>query len=142
MNIPSLFYRISIGTIFIASIGLLYIFYLLFFPANITVLRQPLISPPSIVHGGETIHTEIAYCKKIEGISHFAISMNSAEKAVIPLPSLTANAPLGCGTFYFATLIPTDIPKGKYEIVYSLEYQVNPVQTATEIFETKTFMIE
>lgn len=99
------------------------------------------VTEPENIKSGRLIFLDIDFCKymDVEGkVERFLVS----EREVIALPSYTDGAPKGCQEAQVPILLPYTILAQEFRITYKATYQVNPIRTVVEEFETKSFVIK
>lgn len=137
------FFYIATFVIVLAAVVGLYYFYLLFFPQNVTVLSDITIAP-RIVHAQQSLVVTAHYCKKVDAVTIVIRDFleEDGQKSVIPLSEVASDAPLGCGRFVTYVMIPPGLPKGRYLVDLTLQYQSNPVRTIYEEYHSPTFDLQ
>lgn len=88
---------------------------------------------------GDDLHYTISYCKYIDvGGTVFS---ELADGVIYNLKGTVSNAPVGCGEKIMSVGRVPDVPAGKYRIVTTAVYQVNPFRQIIVKYQTDEFEI-
>lgn len=135
-----LFNYISYGTIIVALLFMVTVFYWLLFPYKpIEFPVLPHFVENKQVLSGEYLIYYVEYCKysKVTPIADKTFN----DGIIYSIPQVIATEKsIGCGTSKIQIYIPRGLPKGKYFIESTYRYKMNPlrtidVKTKTEQFE-------
>lgn len=109
---------------------------------TIDVLEQPLpVEPKMIQRGSSDYQVKVHYIKHIDADIHTARHVECGN-TIINLTPVERNFPVGEGVVYMNhTQIPTSTPLGECKLVYTVNYQVNPIRIITQRFETEMFTV-
>jgi hypothetical protein len=93
----------------------------------------------TIVKRGEMLFYTANYCKKNNLPAKVTRSyMNSI---IYVTPTTITNRPSGCNSLIIGTIVPSELPPGKYFLEMSYQYQVNPIRKVTVIQNTEEFEV-
>lgn len=143
VNGTKVFYILSMLGIGLTTVFLAYLFYLLFFPPHVIDIKMPIHPIPKNVRAGDNVHVDAQYCKYVDATSIITRSINSTadDNVVVPLTIVASNAPIGCGEFFIDATVPASVPVGEYRLVFSVQYQADPVRMINQKFETESFTV-
>lgn len=80
------------------------------------------------------------YCKNISASGRVRVSFFNPSREVF-LPISTDKQDAGCYELEVPILIPKDLPPGEYRIKFRVTYQVNPIKSVVEEFDSKKFQV-
>jgi hypothetical protein len=104
------------------------------------VLNQPLPITPSTVKPGDIIRAKFNYCKQRDLTSHIQIDLIG--DYILPSLSSQRHFPIGCHEKDLAITVPLSAPAGKYNLHFSIEYQVNSLHQETYEFSSQNFTVK
>lgn len=90
---------------------------------------------------------KVDVCKHQDVVGRTRTSFVSPSREVF-LPVAEEKLPVGClkdakgNPAEVPVLIPHDLPGGEYKVKFSVRYQINPIKSVTEEFETKSFIVD
>lgn len=117
--------------------------YWLFWPYNPIEVRDPIkvLNPNKIVKAGEDLIYEISYTKKIESTGK--IDRQLINSYVVLFPSQHSTMPMGTGLKRVVRLqVPQATDPGKYRLLWSITYEVNPLRHITHSVYSECFTVE
>jgi hypothetical protein len=136
-------YIAAMSSLLLASILLVYVFYLLFYPFKvIDYYNQPFpVTRSSKAYApGEVVEVMINYCRYID--TPALVNKRLIDHVDIPLPSHTGTFGMGCHEIISAnTVIPEYVPPGQYYIDYTVEFKINALRTVTVETRTEPFYV-
>lgn len=126
------FWRFAFGIITLASLFLLYTFYLLFYPFQVITYKDDVLPVEKhTLKPGDPIPLIINYCKVADYDANLNGQIESA-KDVFPLPPTTKALPVGCHKVtYEGFYVPEYTIPGKYVLRYEVTYHINQLRTTT-----------
>ena len=130
-------------------LALLYVGYLAYWPFKvIDVEPQPYVLQDTTIASGEYIYYTFHYCKyynvkaeilhQLEGKAEIRLAEST------PAPDLhdpTLRLVDTCATTTKGVYIPKHTPAGEYVLKEYVDYQVNPLQVVSYVFETEPFTV-
>jgi hypothetical protein len=128
-----------LALIFFAIVGFVYLFWS-FYPYK-TIEFTDKVFPISnkIVKRGEAIRYTANYCKCID--KEALVTREFRNELIFVAPSTINNRPSGCHSLVIQTIIPEELPTGKFTMRMTYQYQVNPIRTITIIQDTEEFEV-
>lgn len=84
---------------------------------------------------------KVDYCKKVEAKGRLRTSFVSATREVF-LPASEENQPPRCLKTEVPVLIPHEIPEDNYRVRFRIDYQLNPVKSVIEEFDSQEFHVD
>lgn len=81
---------------------------------------------------------KVDYCKKTDTVGRVRTSFVSSSREVF-LPVTYDRQLAQCQNTEVPIVIPHDMTSGRYRVKFHVEYQVNPIKTAVEEFESVEF---
>lgn len=140
-----IFYYVSMAGIVLAILGLLYTGYMLFWPYKTVTFNQTtnleVLNQNKQLRAGEELQYKISYCKYTDKIA--IITRTIQDGVLYILPPVETKVSEGCkenATVNIAQ-IPKAIPPGKYTMVITLAYKLNPLRTVTHTLATEPFYV-
>lgn len=141
-----IFYYVSMAGITLAILGLLYTGFMLFWPYRTVTFNQTqnleVLNENKQVRAGEDLQYKISYCRYTDKQAIITRTLQDGVVYILP-PVQATKVAEGCAdnvTVNIAT-IPKAIPPGKYTMVVSLEYRINPLRTITHTLATEPFYV-
>lgn len=118
----------------------LYLSYLLLWPIHILDMKTvPLKVKTPKVRAGEALVLELNYCKNahVSAINTYSFLDHNAVPSIVN----RSNLPVGCHKREVEIITPIIIIPGKYSLLYTAEYQVNPLRPEKYQWESEQFEI-
>lgn len=132
-NSSTIFVKVAYGVIGIAIALLLYMSYLIFYPASVLEVKEiPLPAHPTEVKPGEVVTTTFNYCKHRDLASR--ITLDFEGEFLVPQLSTVQHFPVGCHVRKLPFVVPTSAPAGEYRILMTVTYKTNPLNVKTYEF--------
>lgn len=130
-------YYVSIGTLALFLGIMIYGLYLLAFPFKTLDADQPFPVTTKTVVAGEKLEFTAKVCRYTSVVA--TVSQQLVGENLVYLPTHPSRVSKGCGTFKSSVLVPSDTPAGRYKLVSSAKYPINPLRTITVTTETQEF---
>lgn len=83
---------------------------------------------------------KVDFCKNTDAVGRVRTSFTSPSREIF-LPVGEDKQAAGCEVREVPILIPHEIPGGKYKVKFRIDYEVNPIKTVTEEFESLEFEV-
>lgn len=135
-------YKITLPLLFIVAAIVFYSVYLAAYPFKTATITEPILITNKPVPAGSVVMYEVHQCRYTTANAHVIRRLISQDQPnlYIPLGSTDTEAPLGCYTFAPPPIIlPEETPPGNYKIEFSLNFEVNPLQTIQKKVYSETF---
>lgn len=91
------------------------------------------------VEAGEDLVYSLTLCKQIELPS--TLHRQLVDTVQWTLPDQQTNFPVGCHEHWLTQHIPRVFTSGKYQLVITITYDVNPIRTISYTFKSEPFMV-
>jgi hypothetical protein len=141
MKIKNKIYEFAYG---LALVVVVYMFYTTFAPVEVVVMNEPIKLLTPEVEQGQYVEYTINICKKLDIVGEVYTSLISDNSHNVQVsPVTTSNLPKGCGVYTFQNpLVSESTPNGKYKVLLTINYKVNPFKTVTQAFTTDSFVVK
>lgn len=83
---------------------------------------------------------DLDYCKKVSATGRVRVSFVNSSREIF-LPAGVDKQPPLCAHQEFPVLIPHDIPAGRYKVRFRSQYQINPIKSTVEEFDSLEFEV-
>lgn len=131
---------ISFGTIGMAFVLLITIFYWLLYPYKPLVINQrPLPVLEKTIKKGDLLRYTFDYCKYTDESPR--INKKFSDGIEFALPEYSVSNPSGCRVQTITTQVPHTLPDGEYILVATYTYKVNPIRDVIIKTHTEKFTV-
>jgi len=116
--------------------------YYLIFPLKVIEFSNipfPVINVNKTVKVGSLLQHKVEYCKHIDLTA--TASRQFINGLIFSMPSSIVNNPIGCNTSVVNTMIPLELPPGKYFLRTVIQYNLNPIRAVTFTIDTEQFTV-
>ena len=145
-NGHKIFYYISMTGIVLTILGLLYVGYMLFWPYKTVTFNQTtnleILNQNKQLRAGEELQYKVSYCRYTDKVAIITRTIQDGVLYILP-PIEGAKVAEGCKENATVSIaqIPKAIPPGKYTMVVTLQYKLNPLRTETHTLATEPFYV-
>lgn len=135
------FARISL--LLTAAAVALVLYWIYSVPANALTVKQPIRVISKTVQPNTYVVLETEdYCKNVSSTGRVTTSLVSATSQLM-LPTGSENSPKGCRADAQLVLpIPPQAIPGQYHYHFRAVFQVNPIRTITQDYDTESFVVQ
>ncbi len=132
--------KLSIPILAVAALLIIYISYLLLWPANvIEVKTQPIPLNPTELKPGDVAIMTFDYCKNRNLKSRITIEL--VGETIPPTLSSIRNFETGCHSTHVGFTVPESTRPGHYYMAIEFEYEVNQIRTDVQRFDSVPFQV-
>ena len=140
-SIKHLIYAIfGYGTLALMTGSLLLVAFWMFYPyKTITHSPQPYkLYSDTVVQGGYVAY-DYSYCKYSDVPE--TVSKQFVDGLIYQSSDIPTLVPMGCGKVHKEINVPRTLPAGKYQLVTTAVFRVNPIRDITVITKTEWFTV-
>ena len=141
-RIDKWFHKIAWLVVVGTALILLGLSYWLYWPYKVVEVKNspyPILNANKQVEVGTLLKHQVEYCKYVDLQS--TTTRQFVNNLIFTMPDTVQNNELGCHTIVANTLVPMELPPGKYYLRIIKNYKVNPIRTITETFRTEEFEV-
>jgi hypothetical protein len=106
---------------------------------DINVERFNILNENNTVKAGGTLKHEVEYCKYVDMPS--SISRQFINGLIFSMPESIVNNPTGCNKIIANTIVPHELPTGKYFLRTVVRYDLNPIRSFSVTIDTEEFTV-
>lgn len=130
---------IVISMIFIVIMFCIFIFWWVFPYKTISISNQPYEVITPTVKQGELMSYKIDYCKY--GDYKAEVHKQFIDGIIYSIPDGNIGLPAGCGSKVVSIKVPKTLPVGSYKLKVDVSFQVNPIRTISNSYQTEVFSV-
>ena len=146
-NIPKhsrILYKITFPLLLFVTAVVIYAIYLAAWPFPTATVTQPIKITNKPVPAGSVVEYEVHQCRYTDANARVIRRLVSQDQPnlYLPLGATDTQAPEGCYTFNPpAIVLPAETPPGNYKIEFTLNFEVNPLQTRSQTVYSEAFQV-
>lgn len=137
-------YKITFPVLMFVTVVMLYAIFLATWPFPTVDVTEPIKITNQPVAAGSLVEYEVHQCRHTDANARVIRRLVSQDRPnlYIPLGATDTKAPTGCYTFKPpAIILPEETPPGSYKIEFSLNFEVNPLQTISKTVFSEEFKV-
>lgn len=144
-KIHKILYILSMTVILAAIFALLYLGYMLYWPVKTIEFKNngdlEIVNLNKEVRQGEQLEYKISYCRFTD--QQAIVTRVIQDGLIYIMPPIQTNTGIGCQYDKIMSIaeIPKAIPPGKYQMLITVEFKINPLRTITHSLYTEPFTV-
>lgn len=133
-------YMISVLTLTLSAVLVLYVGYLLLWPVEVMWQQEPITVLNKQVKAGDFVTLEFNYCKYREAVGDVSIYL--IDNTIFSLRTVQSNNPVGCRSdLKYPVQIPVTTVPGVYHIREVLDFHINPFRQVHYTYDSENFEV-
>jgi hypothetical protein len=137
-KLPIKHFLIIVAMFFSSCIYIVFLFWWVY-PYKTIELNKPYRIINEVIKAGDILYYEVDYCKFTEASGR--IDRQFIDGLIYTMPGVIATLPCGCHKFIQGITVPENLPPATYHLRVYSSYEVNPIRTITNQFDSETFII-